>query len=60
MDRYGLEVSPDIDVTDELGIDIMGLQETKKPWTAANIRKYNQQAQIMWPQGVSNIFSSAP
>lgn len=60
MDRYGLEVSPDIDVTDELGIDIMGLQETKKPWTAANIRKYNQQAQIMWPQGVRNIFSSAP
>ncbi|KAL3794819.1 hypothetical protein ACHAWO_008306 [Cyclotella atomus] len=56
MNRYGLEVSPDIDVTDEKGIDIMGLQDTKRPWTAANIRKYNQQAQLIWPQGVRNVF----
>lgn len=60
MNRYGLEVLPDIDVTDEKGIGIMGLQETKRPWTAANIRKYNQQAQLMWPQGARNVFSSAP
>ncbi|KAL3784917.1 hypothetical protein ACHAWO_001204 [Cyclotella atomus] len=56
----GLEIATDIDVTDELGIDIMGLQETKKPWNAANIRLYNQQTQLKWPQGARNIFSSAP
>ena len=60
MGHRGFEVAPDIDVTDELGIDISGLQETKKPWTAANRRLYNQQAQLKWPQGVRNIFSSAP
>ncbi|KAL3777688.1 hypothetical protein ACHAWO_007852 [Cyclotella atomus] len=52
MGHRGFEVAPDIDVTDELGIDISGLQETKKPWTAANRRLYNQQAQLKWPQGL--------
>lgn len=60
MGHRGFEVAPDIDVNDELGIDISGLQETKKPWTAANRRLYNQQAQLKWPQGARNIFSSAP
>jgi hypothetical protein len=60
MSLRGFEIAPDIDVTDDVGADIAALQETKKPWNAANKNKYNQQTQLKWPQGVRNIFSSAP
>ncbi|KAL3786173.1 hypothetical protein ACHAWO_013136 [Cyclotella atomus] len=38
LGKNGLEISGDIDTTDELGFDVMGLQETKIPWTASNRR----------------------
>jgi endonuclease/exonuclease/phosphatase family metal-dependent hydrolase len=60
MSQRGFDVAPDIDVTDDLGGDVSALQETKKPWNAANRNKYNQQTQLKWPQGVRNVFSSAP
>ena len=53
-------IATDIDTTDRLGIDVMGLQETKTPWTPANIRLYNQQCQMVWPTGSCSVFSSAP
>ena len=60
LGKNGLEISGDIDTTDELGFDVMGLQETKIPWTASNRRLYNQQCRLKWPQGATTVFSSAP
>ena len=60
LSENALSIAQDIDTTDELGIDVMGLQETKTPWTPANIRLYNQQCQMAWPTGVRTTFSSAP
>ena len=60
LPQNSLSIAQDIDVTDSLGIDIMGLQETKTPWTPANIRLYNQQCQMAWPTGARTSFSSAP
>ena len=61
MTFRGLNVAKDIEVTDSYGFDMMGLQETKKPWTAANRQTYNVQCNIMWPNGgARNAFSSAP
>jgi hypothetical protein len=60
VSQRGFEVSVDIDTTNTYKIDVMALQETLKPWSSPNIRLYNHQCKLMWPQGCRNAFSSAP
>ena len=61
MSESGLSVATDIAVTSQYGFDMMVLQETKKPWLAANRSLYQQQCDIAWAAGGAiNAFSSAP
>lgn len=60
FNKGGFDIAQDISVSDELGIDVMALQETKVPWTGANRRLYDMQTKLMWPTGAKTAFSSAP
>ena len=60
FNKSGFEISQDLSVTDEYGIDIMALQETKHPWTGPNRRLYDMQSKLLWPTGSKTAFSSAP
>ena len=60
FNQRGFDVAHDLSVTDDYGIDIMALQETRHPWTGPNRRLYNMQAGILWPMGAKTTFSSAP
>ena len=57
--KVGFDVAQDIYVTDEYGIDLMALQETKTPWTGANQCLYDMQTKLLWPMGAKTAFSSA-
>ena len=60
MGKYALTVALDIKTTSEFGIDVMALQETRRPWTPENRRQYDTQCRLMFPQGFRNTFSSPP
>lgn len=60
LGKYGLKVALDIKVTYDFGIDVMALQETKRPWNSPNRQAYEVQAKSMWPMGATSVFSSAP
>lgn len=60
FNKSGFDVAHDLSVTDEYGIDIMALQETKHPWTGPNRRLYDMQTKLLWPTGAKTTFSSAP
>jgi hypothetical protein len=57
LGKFGLTVALDIKVTEELGVNMMALQETKRPWTPENRRLYRTQAKMLWPQGSRILFA---
>ena len=54
-----LNTPDEIDAMDELGIDIMGMSETNKPWTTANKSSYDMMMTTRFIQSIT-IYSSAP
>jgi hypothetical protein len=58
LGKYGLTMALDIKVTEEIGADMMALQETRKPWNSQNRQAYRSQARMLWPQGAAVEFSS--
>ena len=55
----GLEIPEDLDVMRELGIDMQGMSEINKPWSAGNMWRYEMMTDIMFKNSKSS-FSSAP
>ena len=55
----GFELPVEITAMSELGIDIMGMSETNKPWTAGNKHEYDTLMRSCFRQS-QTLYSSAP
>ena len=54
----GLEIPEELDVMRELVIDMQGMSEVNKPWSAGNRWKYQMMTDIMFSNSKSTLSST--
>ena len=56
----GAEVSPDIEIIKELGINAQGYCKINKPWSAGNKDRFNSMMDVVFDTTTHTAFASAP